>query len=169
MDLNEAELLAAQRAGTPLYEVLAAQRVNTPKEYTNRFKTPKHEVLEDHDKLVHTARAEFHTHIYHDDNYARIFNEQRAAHTAERLWNPREKRLKDLRNSWTGEVATPTPNNQKALGLTPLRMIGRGQDKPHHIPKECNTMRLHTKLPSPLNGRGNVWSLEVRQQQGADT
>jgi hypothetical protein len=160
MVLSEAELLEARRTGTPLYEALASHRVHTPKEYTNRLKTPKLEVLVDHDRLVHTAQAEFHTHIYHDNNYARIHNEQRNIHTAERLWNSREKNIKDLSGSWTAEVATPTPNNKKQLGLTPLRRIGGGQDKEHHIPKSHNTMRLHTKLGSPVSGRGNVWSLD---------
>lgn len=163
MMLAREQVREAEHVGTPLYEVLEAQRVSTPKEYFNRFQTPQHEVLTDHDKLIHTARAAFHNHIYQDDNYVRIYQEKRIANTAERLWNSREKSIKDLQNSWTSEVKTTTPNNKKALGLTPLRRIGWGQDKPHHIPVTNNIDRIHTKLPMRVDGRGNVWSLAVPQ------
>jgi hypothetical protein len=151
--LDESEVLLANRTGTPLYELLEAHRVQTPKEYHSRLQTPMNEELYEHEKAVRAAKADFHTHIYYDNNYAQIYNEKRTINTAERLWNNRERKIKDLRSSWTKEVVTATPNNKKALGLTPLRRIGWGQDKAHHIPVSHSVRRLHTSMAPSKDSR----------------
>lgn len=150
--LNEMARLEAARTCTPVYQVLENERVQTPKQYSGRLKTPQYEVVTDYEKAVHEAKAEFHTHIYHDNNFAQIYKQQQDKNAAERLWNAREKNIRDLRNSWTSEVRTETPTNTKVLGLTPLRQYGNGQDKPHHIPKTHNVLRMDTtSRPSTAN------------------
>jgi len=142
--LNEAARLEAVRTSTPLYKHVATEKLPFSKNYTSRLQTPGNEGIKDHIKAYRDARKQFYTHIYHDNNFVQIHDEQKIVHTAERLWNPREKNIKALQNSWTSDCTTEVPNNKKALGLTPLRMNGHGQDKPHHVPKSHNTERFNT-------------------------
>lgn len=86
-------------------------------------------------------------HIYHDNNFVRISQEEHrdAALASSRMWMPSVQKLKSTVALNTSVVVTPAPPNQSALGLTPLRMYGGGQDKPHHIPVSKSVVRLKVK------------------------
>jgi hypothetical protein len=86
-------------------------------------------------------------HIYHDDNFARTSREEHkaAAVISSRTWLPSDRILKSAVASHTCVVTTTKPPNQTALGLTPLRQYGGGQDKPHHIAVAKNVQRLNTR------------------------
>lgn len=84
-------------------------------------------------------------HIYYDDNFVRE-NEMRSdkVTTGGRVWLPSHKMLKFTEASQSNSVSTAKPPNS-CLGLTPLRMYGGGQDKPHHMTVARNTERLKLK------------------------
>jgi hypothetical protein len=149
--IYKAARLNAMRVGTPVYEVMEKERPLSPNsyyadKYYSRMKTAEYEVVEDQRKTIHEAKADFHNHIYQDNNYRRIYDEYKTVNETTRLWNKREKSIRSLQNAWTSEVVTEVPNNKKVLGLTPLRANGNGQDKPHHIPVGHNVVRFRTKI-----------------------
>ncbi len=81
-------------------------------------------------------------HVYHDDNFVRINTENKAMVTAsKRVWLPSHQQLQFTTATQCGTVVTAKQPN-KRLGLTPLRMYGGGQDKPHHIATAKNYERL---------------------------
>ncbi len=142
--LNEVARLEAVRTSTPLHEHLRTERVRLPHNHYSRLKTPGLEVAKDHAKAHHDARIQFYKHIYHDDNFKQIHEENKIIHTAERLFNPTETKLRELQSAWSKAVPTKAPNNKVALGLTPLRMNGHGQDKPHYVSKERSIETMNT-------------------------